>query len=184
MSRKKKILILNGDHSDIPLIQAAKKLELRVITTGNIPHLIGHHYADEYHCIDFSNKDEILKLSQQLHIDYICSNANDFGAITASYVAEEMGIGGHDSYQTTLLLHQKDLFKKFAFQHQIPTPYTQSFDNKDEALKAVEHDHFPLIIKPVDLISKDELNGNYLDDSQLVPALILTNFNDNKRRTL
>ncbi|HHE76742.1 MAG TPA: hypothetical protein ENL27_02040 [Candidatus Parcubacteria bacterium] len=40
------------------------------------------------------------------------------------------------------------------------------------------------LIKPVDLISKDELNGNYLDDSQLVPALILTNFNDNKRRTL
>ena len=151
MSRKKKILILNGDHSDIPLIQAAKKLGFYVITTGNIPYLIGHNYADEYHCIDFSNKDEILKLSQQLHIDYICSNANDFGAITASYVAEKMGIGGHDSYQTTLLLHQKDLFKKFAFQHQIPTPYTESFDNKDEALKAVEHVHFPLIIKPVDL---------------------------------
>ena len=66
-------------------------------------------------------------------------------------MAEKMALGGHDSYQTTLLLHQKDLFKEFAFKHQIPTPYAQSFDNQDEALKAVDNNHFPLIIKPVDL---------------------------------
>ncbi len=151
MQVQKKILILNGDHSDIPLIQAAKKLGFHVITTGNAPHLIGHNYADEYHCADFSDIDEILELSKKLDIDFICSNANDFGAITASYVAEKMGLGGHDSYQTTLILHHKDLFKQFALKYQIPTPHAHSFDNKEKAFAAISNYPFPLIIKPIDL---------------------------------
>ena len=45
---QKKLLILNGSHSDIPLIQAGKALGYYVITTGNNPDLIGHQYSDEY----------------------------------------------------------------------------------------------------------------------------------------
>lgn len=122
-----------------------------MITTGNAPQLIGHRYADEYYAEDFSDKDAILALAKKLNINFICSNANDFGAITASYVAENIGLAGHDSYQTTLLLHQKDLFKKFALQHNLPVPNTQSFDSEAKAITAVKNYHFPVIIKPVDL---------------------------------
>lgn len=163
-----KILILNGSHSEIPLIQAAKKLGLHVITTGNIPQLIGHSYSDEYHFADFSNKDEILKLAIKLNIDFICSNANDFGAITAAYVAEKMGLLGHDSYETALQLHHKDLFKKFALQCQIPTPYAESFRDIKSAEMGIKNKYFPLIVKPVDLtggkgISKVYNKNQYKD---------------------
>lgn len=150
-NKKKKILVLNGSHSEIPLIQAAKNLGFHVITTGNIPSLIGHKYADEYYYADFSNLDEVLDLSIRLNIDAICSNANDFGAITASYVAEKMGLPGHDSYENTLILHHKNIFKNLAVKHQLPTPYAESFEDRDTALAAQYNYKFPVIIKPVDL---------------------------------
>lgn len=167
-AEKKKLLILNGSHSEIPLIQAGKKLGFHVITTGNDPDLIGHNYSDEYHSADFSDLEASLALSKKLNIDAICSSANDFGAITASYVAEEMGLPGHDPYKTTLILHHKDLFKEFALKHQIPTPYAESFNDIEAALAATARYSFPLIIKPIDLtggkgISKIHEKNEYAD---------------------
>ena len=58
----KRLLILNGSHSEITLIEAAHKLGYYVITTGNNPYLIGHKYADEYIPEDYSDKEAILQL--------------------------------------------------------------------------------------------------------------------------
>ncbi len=81
-------------------------------TTGNNPNLIGHQYANEYIEADYSDQIAILGLSRKLSIDAICSSANDFGAITASYVAEKLSLPGHDNYKTALIIHQKDKFKQ------------------------------------------------------------------------
>lgn len=148
-SGRLKLLLLNGSHSEIPLIRAAKKLGFYVITTGNDQSLIGHAYADEYQAADFSDRQAILNLARKLEIDAICSCANDFGILTAAYVAEELGLGGHDSYETSLILHHKDLFKEFALSHNISTAYAAGYQNIEEALNAKIC--FPVIIKPTDL---------------------------------
>lgn len=149
--KKKKLLILNGSHSEISLIKAAKELGFYVITTGNAPELIAHQYADKYYAADYSKPEEVLQLAMALKIDAICSCANDFGTITASFVAEKMHLPGHDSYKTSLLLHHKDSFKQFCHKYKIPTPHALSFSEKKNALAAVEEFSFPLIIKPIDL---------------------------------
>ncbi|MFV1976482.1 MAG: acetyl-CoA carboxylase biotin carboxylase subunit family protein [Candidatus Scalindua sp.] len=151
MTKKKRLLILNGSHSEIPLIQAARKSGFHVITSGNAPHLIGHQYADEYCPADYSHKESVLQIAKNLKIDNICSCANDFGAIISSYVAEKMGLPGHDPYDITRLLHHKDSFKKFALKNNLPTPFSVSFVEQSQALKAAETFMFPVIIKPVDL---------------------------------
>lgn len=148
---KKKLLILNGSHSEIPLISAGKKYRFHVITTGNLPNLIGHSYSDEYHQADFSNLKKILQLAKKLKIDAICSCANDFGAITASYVSDKLSLPGHDTYDTSLILHHKNKFKAFAAKHDIPTPFAKGYGNYDEALLSINEFTFPLIIKPVDM---------------------------------
>ena len=151
MAKKKKIIILNGSHSDIPLIKAAKSLGFYVVTTGNNPNLIGHAYADEYHFADYSDPDAILRIAEKLKIDAVCSCTNDFGAITASFVSDKMNLPGHDSYDTTLILHHKDRFKRFALDNDIQTPYAECFDKLDAALSSVSRYKYPLIIKPIDL---------------------------------
>ncbi len=148
---KKRILILNGSHSEIPLIESAKSLNFHVITTGNLPELPGHRFADEYHFADFSDNENILELAKELKVDSICSCANDFGAISSAYAAEKLGLPGHDSFATSLLIHHKDLFKSFAFDNDIPTPFARSYDNKAAALGSADDLQYPLIIKPVDL---------------------------------
>lgn len=146
----KKLLVLNGSHSDIQLIEAGKKLGYYVYTTGNRPDLIGHKYADEYICGDFSNPEEIYELFKDKQLDAVCACANDFGAITASYLSDRLGLPGHDSYETTLILHHKDKFKEFAAKHGLHTPLAKSYTDRQTALD--EKDIvYPVIVKPIDL---------------------------------
>lgn len=164
---KKKLLVLNGSHSDIPLIEAGKKLGYYVITTGNKSKMIGHKYGDEYYCEDFSNYKKILQLAEKLNIDAICSCSNDFGAITAAYVGEKLGLKGHDSFEKTLILHHKDKFKKFAQENQIKTPRAKTYYSIEQAEKDKSLFQYPIIAKPVDLtggkgISKINNEGGYI----------------------
>lgn len=147
----KKLLLLNGGHSEICLIEEAKKLGYYVITSGNKPDLIGHRYADEYIMGDYSNKENMLEIALKNKVEAVVSSANDFGAISAAYVAEKMGLPGHDPYETALLLHRKDLFKQFSKENNLQSPVSDIFDNmKDAILKKMDY-NYPLIVKPADL---------------------------------
>lgn len=164
----KKLLLLNGGHSEIPLIEEAKKLGFYVITTGNKPDLVGHQYADKYVMGDFSEKEAMLKIAKENAVDAVCSSANDFGAISAAYVAEAMGLPGHDSYETAVLLHRKDGFKKFAREINLQSPISDCYDSYEEALLNENAYSYPLIVKPVDLtggkgVSKIHSHSEYAD---------------------
>ena len=148
---QKKMLILNGSFCEIPLIEAAKEMGYYVITTGNMPSLIGHSYADAYIPADYSDKETILKIVQENNNDCIQSCANDFGVLTAAYVAEKMEWQGHDSYDTAMLLHHKDLFKEFTRKHHLPSPISQSFTDITAAKEYVLAAKYPLIVKANDL---------------------------------
>ena len=149
--QKKTILILNGGHSEIPLIRSARDLGYYVITSGNAPELLGHQYGDEYVNVDFSDKEAIYKLACEKNIDAICSSANDLGAISAAYVAEKMALPGHDSYDKAVLLHHKDSFKKLALDIGVPTTIAKSFTSPEEAMAGHTEFNFPVMVKPVDL---------------------------------
>lgn len=147
----KKILILNGSFCEQPLIVKAKEMGFHVTTTGNMPELMGHAYADEYIPADYSDKEAVLRLVQEHHIEGIVSCANDFGVITAAYVAEKMGWPGHDTYENAVLLHHKDKFKKYCYDHKIPSPHSVAFDNEANCMAYVQGCDFPMIVKASDL---------------------------------
>ena len=151
MSQSSKILIAGGGYADIPLIKAAKNLGFYVVTTGNRPQDIGHQYSDEYRNADFSNPEKMLELSKALDISAICSCCNDFSAMSCAYVAEQMGLPGHDSCETAKIIHHKDRYREFAWENGIPSPGAIGAENEEEALVALDSLSLPLIIKPVDL---------------------------------
>lgn len=147
----KKLLILNGSLSEATLIETAKRLGYYVITSGNNPSLMGHTLADEYIEADYSDKEKILSLVKEHHIDCIVSCANDFGVITSAYVAQQMGWSGHDTYENAVLLHQKDLFKTFIQKLGIRTPFSIPFDDIGKAKEFVKTAQYPMIVKATDL---------------------------------
>lgn len=148
---EKRLLIAGGGYADIPLIVAAKKLGYHVVTSGNRPEDLGHNYSDEFHNADFSDPEAMLSLSRQLQISAICACCNDFSAITASYVAEKLGLPGHDSYETTKVIHHKDLYREFASANGISTPKARGFSNTIAARDEITVFRFPIIVKPIDL---------------------------------
>lgn len=147
----KRLLIAGGSHSDIPLIEAARRHGWTIITSGNRPEDLGHRLADETHLEDFSNKEAMLELARRLKIDAICSSANDFSVITSAYVAERLGLPGFDPYETTLTIHHKDRFRALSGRLGLPCPKAKSFSGAAVGVEDVADLAFPLIVKPIDL---------------------------------
>jgi len=148
---QKRVLVPNGSYTEIRLIQALKKLGMYVITSGNAPELEGHKYADEYVCHDYSDYRGMLEIAREKNIDYVTSCANDFGVITAAYIAEQMGLPGHDSFETARLIAEKDRFKEFAQKNGLLVIPSKGFSDVQEALEYVTTAKYPLIVKPTDL---------------------------------
>lgn len=147
----KKMLFVNGNYNDIPLIESAHKFGYYVITSGNDPKGEAHPFGDEYCPCDYSNKEAMLKLAKEKQIDAVCSCGNDIGATTAAYICEQLGLPGHDKYQTSRLFHEKDEFKKLVKELNLPSPKSQVFYSVDEAVDSMSGRSYPCIIKPVDL---------------------------------
>lgn len=151
--KDKRVLLLNASHNDEGLLNSLKQLGCFVITTGNKPNLEGHKKADKYICADYTNFDEILKIATEEKVDAICPCCNDFGVKTAAYVSEKLGFKGQDSYETTLIIHDKDKFKEFAQKiGGINTPTAKRFVNIDDAIEYSKTlIDYPYIVKAVDL---------------------------------
>ncbi len=146
----KKVLILCASHNDLGLIRALRKLGYYIICIGNVPGLMGERFVDEYIRMDYSDRESVLQLAKEKNIDAICQCCNDFGVYTAAYVAEKLDLPGYDSYETTLMLHNKDKFKEFAEKLDLPTPKAYGFEKKDEAITWLKEVGYPIIVKPTD----------------------------------
>lgn len=150
---KKKILIPGGKLSDWALVNAAHRLGMHVITSGTHRDAPAHKIADEYVYADYSDKEAMLQLAKEKRIDYMCSCANDFGMLSTAYVCEQLGLPGHDSYETTLTVHSKDRFKPIAKKLGIHSPISEVFLDRDKAIEYVKNADKPMIIKPTDNVA-------------------------------
>lgn len=149
----KKALLLCATHNDLGLIRSLKKLGFYIIATGGIKNLHGEKLCDKFILADYSNKELILQIAKQEKISAVVQNCNDFGVYSAAFVAENLGLKGYDSYQTTLTIHNKDKFKQFCLENDIPSPISKGFDSERKAQDYIESSSptYPLIIKPIDL---------------------------------
>lgn len=145
------MLLLCASHNDLGLIRGLRKLGYEILAIGSIPGLPGEKYVDQYIQMDYSNKEQVLALAQAEQIDAICQCCNDFGVYTAAYVAEKMGLAGYDSYDSTLQLHNKDMFKTFATEHDIMIPEFHNFSEEKAAEEWLQQQkEYPWIVKPTD----------------------------------
>lgn len=147
---KKKLLLLGGLFYLIPVIEAAHKLGVHVITCDYLPDNIAHKYSDEYHNVSIIDKDAVLRLARDLEIDGIMSFAVDPGVVTAAYVAEKLGLPFAGSYESVLILQNKDLFRKFLTENGFKVPASGGYAEVEDVMKDIKKFNFPIIIKPTD----------------------------------
>lgn len=146
---QKKLMLLGGLRYLLPVIEAAHKLGIYVITCDYLPDNIAHKYSDEYHNVSIVDKDAVLELARKLQIDGIMSFAVDPGVMTAAYVQEQMGLPGNP-YESVCILQNKDRFRNFLTQHGFNVPKAKGFASIEDALSEKYWFPWPVIVKPTD----------------------------------
>lgn len=145
----KKILLLGGSAQQIVAINTAKQLGFFTVLCDYLPDNPGQYYADKFYQISTTDKEAVLEIAQFECVSGVLAYASDPAAPTAAYVSELMGLPTN-SYKSVNTLCNKDLFRKFLYNHGFNTPRSKGFSSKDEALKAINSFSLPVIIKPVD----------------------------------
>ena len=148
--KQKKLMLLGGIRYLLPVIKAAHKHNIHVITVDYIPDNIAHKYSDEFHNLSILDKDAVLQLAQELKIDGIMSFGVDPGVVTAAFVAEKMNLPFQCSYEAACILQDKSRFRQFLKEHNFNVPNAKGYICIEEALKDIDYYHWPVIVKPVD----------------------------------
>lgn len=148
---KRRILITGGSHAELPVIKAARNRGDYVITTGMDKYGLGHKEANQYVYGDYSDKEFICQLAREQQVDAIVSGCNDFAYLSTAYACEQLGLPGHDTYETAMCIHHKNRFRNLTREFGIRTPEAISCRNLEEVLHACQRIGFPLMIKPIDL---------------------------------
>ena len=146
----KKLMILGGSRYAVPVIEAAHKLGLYVITCDYLPDNIAHKYSDEYCDVSIIDKEKTLEAAKKLHIDGIVSFACDPGVTTAAYIAEKMGLPFQGSYESTEILQDIGLFRDFVTPLGFNVPHAKRYTDKKAPFNDIDFFTWPVIVKPVD----------------------------------
>lgn len=166
----KKILLLGGSRYLFPIIEECHKQGYYAITCDYLPENAAHKVSDEYHNVSIIDKEAVLKLAMELKIDGIMSFACDPGVATAAYVAEKMGIPFQGSYDSTAILQDKGLFRKFLWDNGFNCPHAKSYEKVEDAVNDADYFTWPVIVKPVD--SAGSKGVTRVDDVKDLPTAI------------
>ncbi len=167
---KKKLMLLGGLRYLLPVIEAAHRHSIHVISVDYLPDNIAHKYSDEYHNVSIIDKEAVLELAKRLQIDGIMSFAVDPGVVSAAYVAEKMGLPFQCSYEAACILQNKSRFRQFLADNGFNVPNARGYSEAGEALKDVDYFNWPVIVKPVD--SAGSKGVTRVDDPADLPAAI------------
>ena len=146
--KQKKLMILGGSRYALPVIEAAHKLGIYVITCDYLPDNYAHRFSDEYCNVSIIDKEATLEAAKRLKIDGIVSFACDPGVVTAAYVAEKMGLPNVGPYESVCILQNKGRFRRFLAEHGFTVPTARQYVRGDEADPSLFH--WPVIVKPTD----------------------------------
>lgn len=146
----KRLLLLGGNRYLLPVIDAAHKLGIYVITADYLPDNVAHRYSDKYVNVSIIDKESTLKAAKELQIDGVMSFACDPGVITAAYIAEKMQLPNVGPYESVCILQNKGRFRKFLTDHGFTVPVAKGYHNLEDALADVDLFHWPVIVKPTD----------------------------------
>ncbi len=163
-------MLLGGLRYLLPVIEAAHRHGIHVITVDYLPDNIAHKYSDEYHNVSIIDKEAVLALAQQLQIDGIMSFAVDPGVVAAAYTAEKMGLPFQCSYEAACILQDKSRFRKFLADNGFNVPNARGYCAAGDALQDIGYFNWPVIVKPVD--SAGSKGVTRVDDPADLPAAI------------
>ncbi|MGE5343218.1 MAG: ATP-grasp domain-containing protein [Candidatus Omnitrophota bacterium] len=143
---RKKILILGASRYYLRSIEAAQRLGYHTIVIDRVDQSPGFRAAHEHAVIDITDYRQTLAFAREKRIDGIAA-LNDYGVVTAAFVAENMGLVGLSTDQAKIATNKALMREKWE-ERQQPNPRFRVVHSLDDCVAACRHIGFPVILKP------------------------------------
>lgn len=142
------VLLAGTSFSAVPIYAALKRLGFRVAVCGARPDDPCHAFADQSHAVNYAQRDDLLELVRTEGYRYVVPSCNDEAYRATAWVAEQLGLPGHDSTATTHIMHEKSAFREYALKQGFPVPRAEVIELSNPLLG--DSLRFPALVKPVD----------------------------------
>lgn len=149
----KKIAVIGASYLQMPLVKKAKDMDLEVHCFAWVEGAVCKDMADYFYPISIVDKEEILKVCQEVGIDGICTIASDVAAPTVAYVANQMNLVGND-YEAAVGANNKYQMREAFIKAGVPCPkfmmVTPETLHTPEVIDGLREFQYPMITKPSD----------------------------------
>ena len=113
----KRLLVLGGNTICKEMREYADRYGVTLITAGNDPHALAHHYSDEQYYFDVSDRGLLLSFVKDKHIDGILSFTGETLLGKTIQTVADTGLPYHYSQKRWDMLMDKVRFKEAALRH-------------------------------------------------------------------
>ena len=146
-SLMKTLAVIGASYLQLPLVEKAKEMGLRVICFAWADGAVCAEIADKFYPISIVEKDDILEICRQEKIAGICTIASDVAAPTVAFVAEKLHLNGN-CFEAAQRANNKFLMREAFSKAGITGPRYIRVGKIEET--DFSDWHFPLIVKPCD----------------------------------
>ena len=146
----KKVLVIGAGFLQRFLIQKAKAMGYYTLAVDGNPNAVGFADADEYAAVNIVDQEAVLAYAREKEIDGVLTAATDYGVLSASYVARELGLNGI-SYQAALRIKNKYQVRQYLFDAGADdTGRAHQVDEDTDIIRLAEEICYPVMVKPCD----------------------------------
>jgi len=144
---KKKLAVIGASYLQLPLVKKAMEMGIEVHCFSWEEGAVCNAYADYFYPISIVEKEAILTICQQVHIDAVITIASDVAVPTVNYVAGKMGLISNDDAYSRMTTNKYQMRRCFT-EHAVPSP--RYWLSEGVIPSEIEASNYPLIVKPTD----------------------------------
>lgn len=146
----KKVLVIGAGFLQSFVIRRAKELGYYTLAVDANPNAVGFAYADEHGIVNIVDQEACLAYAREKQIDGVLTAATDYGVLTASYVAQKMGLPGL-SYEAAKRIKNKYQTRRCLYEHAVDDTELAYEVTEDTDVAALADDlAYPVMVKPCD----------------------------------
>lgn len=146
----KKVLIIGAGFLQNFVIKKAREMGYYTIAIDGNPNAVGFKNADEYKAVNIVDEVACLEYAKQMKIDGVLTAATDYGVLSASYVAENLGLPGI-KYSSAKRIKNKYEVRKCLFESGADdTGFSFEVASETDIDNIINEVKFPVMVKPCD----------------------------------
>lgn len=147
--RKRRLAIIGASDFQNPLILKAKEMGLETYAFAWECGDVGERTADHFYPISTADKDGVLAVCREIGVDGVTTIGSDFNNITATYVANRLGLTANTDTCVSLSTNKHLMRESFAA-HGDPSPRSILIERDDARPESLSELRYPVIVKPTD----------------------------------